>query len=313
MEILLTIIILLAALTSFLLLSGLLRLLLRNRLETGRRLSGLLQPEGVIEGRAKAKRNRALPGLPQRRLVKLENELYMAHLMLRADEFILGWVLLTLLLPGLMLFLGMETVAVLGMIIICAAGPIVAVKLIKRQRLNKLDGQLVDALAVMCGALRAGYSFQKSLDAIAEEMPEPIAREFARVSREIGLGMPMEQSFNRLAERTRNRDLEMALYAVLIQKQVGGNLVEVLENVSETIRQRLKIKGDIKVLTASGRVSGYIIGLLPVILLLVLMVTSPSYVEMFFVTRLGRNMLLAAAVLELVGFLAVKRIITVKM
>ena len=159
MEILLTIIILLAALTSFLLLSGLLRLLLRNRLETGRRLSGLLQPEGVIEGRAKAKRNRALPGLPQRRLVKLENELYMAHLMLRADEFILGWVLLTLLLPGLMLFLGMETVAVLGMII-----P-------EEQGASGLEEQLLDLIIRIRQQARAAKNWAMA-DAIRDGLKE---------------------------------------------------------------------------------------------------------------------------------------------
>jgi len=304
---------LLTALVSFMLLVPALRLLLRPRLETGRRLSQLSRPAEESPARLKAKRSRKLPGIPRQRLVKLESELYMANLMLRADEFIVAWVLVTVLIPGLMLFLGAELVAVAGMIVICASGPIVAVKLIKKQRLNKLDNQLVDALAVMCGALRAGFSFQKALETIAEEMPDPIAREFGRLSREINLGMPMELSFSRLTERTRNRDLEMVLYAVLIQRQVGGNLVEVLDNVAETVRQRLKIKGDIKVLTASGTISGYVIGLLPVVLLLVLMVINPGYMEMFFVTSLGRQMLLAALVLELIGFLAVKRIVAIKM
>jgi len=313
MDKLLLLIALLIALTSFMLSLPLLRLLLKPRLETGRRLSQLNRPAEESASPVKVKRSPRLPGIPRQRLVKLENELYMANLMLRADEFIAAWVAVTVLIPGLALFLGAEPVTVAAMIIICAAAPIVAVKLIKKQRLNKLDSQLVDALAVMCGALRAGFSFQKALETIAGEMPDPISREFGRLSREINLGMPMELSFSRLVERTRNRDLEMALYSVLVQRQVGGNLVEVLDNVADTVRQRMKIKGDIKVLTASGTISGYVIGLLPVILMLILMVINPGYMEMFFVTSLGRLMLLAAVVLELIGFLVVKRIVTIKM
>ncbi len=302
-----------AAIFLFGLFAALLKGLFRDKLAVSsrlRQLSAATQPEPLL--RKHTRRESRLPQIPRARLTKLEDELSCANVLLRAEEFIVLWLCCCILIPGLAYFLGAKLVVYGALLAVCAASPIVLVKLNKKKRMSKLDGQLSDALSIMCGALRAGFSFQKAMETIAVEMPEPISREFSRVARECQLGMPMETSFVRLNQRVGSRDLELICSAVLIQRQVGGNLAEVLDNVGETIRQRLKMKGDIKVMTASGTVSGYIIGLLPVFLLLVLSFLSPDYVEMFFTTRQGGLMLLVAGILELMGFLCVKKVVSIK-
>jgi tight adherence protein B len=178
--------------------------------------------------------------------------------------------------------------------------------------MKQFEKQLPDALTIMSNSLRAGFSFQTAVDNIANELPDPISREFRRVSREAHLGMPLEESLNRLVERTGNEDLELIVSAVAIQRQVGGNLAEVLDNISGAIRQRIKLRGEIKTLTASGTISGYIVGLLPVLLMLIMMVINPGHVEMFFKTRIGNILLIVAVVMETTGFIFVRKIINVK-
>ena len=301
--------------TAFFVFYILITLVFKDKASLQRRLKSINKTKNEIVTRKEKKvreRGKFL-SIPQKRLEKLEGELYAANIKLRAQEFITMWFVSTILLPVLVIFFGGSIIAACAILIILAFGPIAAVKLIKRKRLSQLDEQLVDALQIMCSALRAGFSFQKTLENIAEEMPDPISREFGRVAKECNLGMPMETSFNRLIQRTNSKDIEMICSAVLIQRQIGGNLSEILSNVSDTIRQRIKIKGDIKVLTASGVISGYIIGLLPVFILLLLMILNPEYMEFFFTESLGRIMLAAAVVLEIIGFLFVKKVVNIKL
>lgn len=301
-------------LTTFFLFYIIMRNVFKDSLDLSIRLKKLQvkENEGASLKKLRARKKGNFPTIPQKRLEKLEGELYAASIKLRAQEFITIWFTSAVLLPGLVVFFGGNLITAAALLIIAAAGPITAVKMIKRKHLAKLDGQLVDAIAIICSALKAGFGFQKALESVAQEMPDPISHEFGRVVRECSLGMPMEMSFSHLIERTNNKDLEMVCSAVLIQRQVGGNLSEVLVNVGDTIRQRIKIKGDIKVLTSTGRISGLIIGLLPVIMMLALMLLNPTYMEIFFTTRTGMMMLGAAAIMETIGFYIVNRIISIK-
>lgn len=302
------------ALTTFFLFYIIMRNVFKDSLDLSVRLKKLRENKNDSTSfkRLRKRKKGNFPAIPQKRLAKLEGELYAAGIKLRAQEFITLWFSSAVLLPGLVVFFGGNPIAALALLLIASVGPISMVKLVKRKRLAKLDGQLVDAISIICSALKAGFGFQKALESVAREMPDPISREFGRVVRECGLGMPMDVSFAHLIERTRNKDLEMICSAVLIQRQVGGNLAEVLQNVGETIRQRIKIKGEIKVLTAAGRVSGLIIGLLPVFLVLILMLLNPDYIETFFSTRLGMIMIAIACALEAVGFIVVNKIISIK-
>lgn len=248
-----------------------------------------------------------------RRLDKIADELYVAGIALRAEEFITIWVVTSAIIPAAALFLGAPTSLSIGMVIVGAAAPIGFVSIKRNRRLTVFGNQLSDAMTIICNALRAGLSFQTALKNVAEEMEEPISREFMRVYRETQLGMPLEQSLNRLVQRTKNQDLEMMCSAVIIQRQIGGNLALILENISGTINQRIQLRGEIKTMTASGTLSGYIVGALPILILVLLMFINPDYIDIFFTTDTGRIMLIVSAVLETIGFLIVRKIVNIKM
>ncbi len=248
-----------------------------------------------------------------RRLERLADELYVAGVALRAEEFIAIWIVTAAIIPAIALFLGAPLSVSIGLVIVGAALPIAFVTIKRNRRLAVFGKQLSDAMTVICSALRAGQSFQTALKSVADEMEDPIAREFLRVYRETQLGMPLETSLGRLVQRTGNQDLELMCSAVIIQRQIGGNLAVILENISETINDRIRMRGEIKTMTAAGTLSGYIIGALPILLLVLLMFINPSYIDMFFQTSAGRIMLIISAVLEITGFLIVRKIVHIKM
>jgi tight adherence protein B len=131
-------------------------------------------------------------------------------------------------------------------------------------------------------SLRAGYSVPQAMEAVAKEAPPPASIEFKRVVAEISIGVPMEISLDNMTSRIDSEDLDLVFTAVNIQREVGGNLAEILETISETIRQRVRIKGEIRTLTASGRATGTVIGLLPIGLAILLMVINPEYMSQLF-------------------------------
>ncbi len=152
----------------------------------------------------------------------------------------------------------------------------------KSGRLIKFESQLPDILGLWVNSLRAGFSTLQSLEAISREAPEPSAVEFRRVVREVQLGLPQEEALGHLMDRMPSEDLDLVITAVNIQREVGGNLAEILEIISHTIRERIKLKGEIRVLTSQGRITGYVIGGLPIILALFLMLVNPSYMSNLF-------------------------------
>jgi tight adherence protein B len=134
-------------------------------------------------------------------------------------------------------------------------------------------------LSLWVNALRSGYSVLQSMEAIAKESPEPTAAEFKRVVMEVQLGIPMQDSLDHLLGRMPSDDLDLVNTAVNIQREVGGNLAEILESIAHTIRDRIKLKGEIRVLTSQGRITGWIISMLPVVLTIFLYIVSPSYMS----------------------------------
>jgi len=145
------------------------------------------------------------------------------------------------------------------------------------QRLRAFEGQLPDTIALWVNALRSGYSVLQAMEAISREAPEPTATEFRRVVQEVQLGVSMESALAHLLNRMPSDDMDLVNTAVNIQREVGGNLAEILEAIAHTIRERIKLKGEIRVLTSQGRITGWLISLLPIILTLFLMVVSPGY------------------------------------
>jgi tight adherence protein B len=160
--------------------------------------------------------------------------------------------------------------------------PRIYVSIRKGQRLKAFDNQLSDILNLWVNSLRAGYSVPQAMGAVATEAPAPACDEFKRVVAEIQIGIPLEVALNNMLSRIESEDLDLVFTAVNIQREVGGNLAEILESISFTIRERIRIKGEIRTLTASGRATGTIIGLLPFGLMALLMVINPDYIGQLF-------------------------------
>ena len=153
------------------------------------------------------------------------------------------------------------------------------VRTMAKRRMQAFDGQLSDTLNLWVNALRSGYSVLQSMEAIATELPAPVSVEFERVVQEVRLGLSVEQALANMYRRVPSEDLDLVITAVNIQREVGGNRAEVLDTISFTIRERVRIKGEIRTLTAQGRVSGWIISLLPIALGFVLFLINPEYVS----------------------------------
>ena len=243
---------------------------------------------------------------------KLESELSKADILLRGEEYIGMTILITIAggMIGLIVFGGIAQALLLGFVGFMTPGFLVRRK--KRSRLNEINSQIGDALTVMTNSLRAGYSFQQALDLVGKEMGGPLAVEFRRTLREINLGNTTEQALLNLIQRVESDDLELMLTAVLIQRQIGGNLAEIFDKISNSIRNRIRLKGEIKTLTAQGRISGFIIGLLPVALFFILLLVSPDYIMVLLRQSAGRMILGLSIVSEIIGFLMIKKIVDVE-
>ena len=182
----------------------------------------------------------------------------------------------------------------------------------RRQRMKKFAGQLPDALELVARALRAGHPLNVGMNVVAEEMPAPVANEFARVVEEQGVGITTDDALRGMADRAPNIDLRFFVTAVLIQRQTGGDLAEILDKISYVIRERFKIYGQVQALTAEGRLSGIVLMALPLILFGVVYYINPRYVEMLFNERMGRMMLGGALVLQVIGALVIRKIVNIR-
>jgi len=243
---------------------------------------------------------------------RVEEKLAQADLPLRGEEFLFLNLLLALGAPFFIwLLLSNVSMMVLGGLFFLIS-PWLYLEQVRQKRLHSFNGQFADSLAVMTNSLRAGYSLLQAIEMVAREMPPPISDEFGRALREMQLGTTTEAALSNLSRRVGSEDLDLMLTALLIQRQIGGNLAEILDNIAETIRERVRIKGEIKTLTAQGRISGLIIGLLPVAILFVLFLISPSYVSVLFTEPLGLALLGGAACGEVLGVLIIHRIVDIR-
>ena len=206
-----------------------------------------------------------------------------------------------------------------GVLVIGYYIPIWYVHRRQNRRLQAFNDMLADTVTLIANSLRAGSSFLQSLEMVTREAQPPISTEFSRVVREVSIGLPLEQALNNLTGRVKSSDLDLMATAITIQYQVGGNLAEILDTIAETIRERVRIKGEIRTLTAQQRLSGYIVGFLPIGLLLFLMVAAPKFINpMFqippalFGVPLGVILLIFAGIMMGIGFLIIRRIVNIE-
>ncbi|MDD2533146.1 MAG: type II secretion system F family protein [Eubacteriales bacterium] len=287
----------------------LLSMMVRDRRLVERRLRELVREDLAHDRPVKIKRTQR-NRLPASQA--LANELITADIRMRPEEFLVIWILLTLVPASLLFLMNVHIITILGAALIGGGLPPYWIRNRKAKRLIKFEAQLSEAMVMVGNCLRSGLTFQQAMTNIANEMPDPIGREFSRVVREINLGGSVDSALNNLAERVKSMDLNLAVSAIQIQRQVGGNLLDLLENISETIKDRIKIKNEIRVMTASGRSSGMIIGTLPLGLAGVLMMINPDFIQSFFNTQIGIGMLITGAVMETIGFLMIKKVVSIK-
>ena len=241
----------------------------------------------------------------------LEHKLTQAALPMRSAEFMVICVGLGML-GSLVLFL--LTVNIILTLIGGMMGfgmPFMILHMKIGQRKQAFNDQLGDTMVLIANALRTGYSFMQAVDMVSREMPKPIGEEFARVLKELNLGVTTEDALNNMAKRVNSDDLDLVITAVLIQRQVGGNLAVVLDSIANTIRERIKIKGHIRTLTAQGKISGIIIGLLPIVIGGVIYLLNPEYIKVLFIHPMGKAMLVAGAVSQFIGMMIIRRIINI--
>jgi tight adherence protein B len=242
---------------------------------------------------------------------KLDAKLEAAGVSLRSGEFVVITVVAALVgaILGAAFFRTLIFAGVIGAL--AAAGPRIALKVALDRRADKLREQLPDVLTIMASSLRAGHSFLQSLDTVAKEIAQPARDEFARVVAEIRLGRPAEDALEALADRVGSADFKWAVLAVNIQREVGGNLAEILDTVSDTLRERAMMRRQIKVLTAEGRLSAWVLTLLPVGIALYMFSVNPDYIGLLFSDRLGWIMVGTAVVLMGLGILWMRKIVNI--
>ena len=240
------------------------------------------------------------------------NELILADIMMKPEEFSLIWIVLTFVPAGLAALFQLGLMPSATLAAIGAFVPIVYIKIKKDKRRKAFEAQLGDTLIMMCNGLRSGFSFNQVMENVANDMPPPIGIEFGRVCNEIRYGATMEEALNNMCDRVKSADLMLVVSAVLIQRTTGGNLSEILSTISNTIRERIKIKGEISSITAQGRMSGLIIGALPVGIAAILMVVNPDYMSTFFTTTAGNIMLIISVVMEVLGFFAIRKVVSIE-
>lgn len=244
----------------------------------------------------------------------ISRQLARADIKLRPAEYLVAIVASAVLVGALGWVLGGSILTGLAGGVLGAFFPHIYVKRAQAARLRQFDGQLGDMLNLVVNGLRAGFSTLQALEAVGRELPSPIADEFRRVVQEMQLGIPMEEALDHLLRRISSEDLDLVITAINVQREVGGNLAEILDVISFTIRERVRIKGEIAALTAQGRATAWVIAMLPLALVGMLFIFNRDYIMQFFnpETRMcGLPMIILAALMVISGFYATQKIVQI--
>ena len=182
----------------------------------------------------------------------------------------------------------------------------------RSRRVKAFNAALPDAIDLMARSLVAGHSIGSSIEMIAERSPEPLAFEFVQVYQQQRLGLHFRDALLQMGSRIPSRDLQFLITAILVQKETGGDLTEILARAAHVIRDRVRIEGEVRTHTAQGRLTGWILGLLPVIMLVLINIVSPGYSDILFRDPLGRELLYAGGVMILVGAAVIRKIVNIQ-
>jgi len=255
----------------------------------------------------------------------LARELARADLRLKPSEYLFIWLGSIVGVPVLLFILGFFLSALqspLALLIGMLIGFMLPRFWLNRRKngcLNAFNKQLPDTITLIANALRAGSSFLQAIELVVRESRPPISVEFSRVIREVNLGLPFEQALENMVRRVRSDDLELMATAISIQHQVGGNLAEILDSIAYTIRERIRIKGEIRTLTAQQRLSGYVVGFLPIGLAGFLFIAAPGFMDPMFANPpaiaglpAGVVILLFGGFMMFIGFMLIRKIVDIE-
>ena len=240
-----------------------------------------------------------------------------ARVNLRVGEYLLLRFCVGLLLFALPLFLARGEIA--GLLIgipLALLGymlPALWLTLRKHRRLRAIDRQLVEGLTQVANAIRAGFAMLQAFDAAAQRLPPPLSQEFGRLVADVRLGSSLEDALVAMGERIGSYDLDLVITAILIQRSTGGNLSEILDNVSATIRDRDRIRGEIRTLTASQRFAGTVLSVWPVVLAVIFFLLNPDLMSSLWTETAGIVALIIAGALQVLGFLTIRRIVNIEL
>ncbi|HET6669082.1 MAG TPA: type II secretion system F family protein [Pyrinomonadaceae bacterium] len=251
-------------------------------------------------------------------LLKIEITSRMKRMIDQADSQITVMKLVLFsLTAGVMAFLAVSMISVSYLLMIVAAViatvvPFAHIAMKRKKRLNRFLQLLPDALDLMSRGLSAGHAFTEALQMVATEMPEPIATEFRKTYDEQNLGLSLKLALENLAQRMPLLDLRMCITAILIQRETGGNLSELLEKVAHTIRERFRIMEDLKTLTLSSRWSAWLLCALPIFLAIYVSIMNPEYMQVLWRDPRGHKLIAVASIMQILGMLMVKKIMTIR-
>jgi tight adherence protein B len=227
-----------------------------------------------------------------------------------------GVLVVALLLAAVMaLLVGMIAQARWGLFVGGAIGfgiPFMVLKVKRGRRMRAFEEQFPEALDLIARALKAGHAFATGLKMVADEMPEPVGPEFRKTFDEQNFGLPMKDALDNLTFRVPLLDVRFFATAVLIQRETGGNLSEILENLAHVVRERFKILRQVRVYTAHGRFTGYVLLALPAVLGIALSFINPDHMNLLFKEKMGQMMLLGAIVMQTIGYLWIKQVIKIE-
>lgn len=241
----------------------------------------------------------------------IAERLAQASLKVTVGEYLILNVVSVVLMGALAFFVFRNILAISGV----AFGffvPRIIVGVLSRQRIKKFNNQLGDTINLLVNGIRTGYSTLQAMESVANDMPPPISEEFRRVTLEIGLGVALEDALNHMLVRVPSDDLDLMITAINLQSEVGGNLAEILDVISFTIRERVRIKGEIATLTAQGLITGYVIGGLPIALTIILYLLNREYMGRMFRMPCGWIMMGVAVLIITLGFISMMKIIRIE-
>lgn len=243
---------------------------------------------------------------------KLEHILNRAGVPLKPEEYILFKWIMAVLCGGILYLLSNQLLFLIIGFIVGFSFPSWWIRKKQKDRLMKFNDGLPDMITTIIGSLRVGFSFSQALKSVSDEADSPIKEEIEYVLKEMQYGSNVEDALQKLKERMPSEDLELMIQTILIQKQVGGNLATVLETIVQTIRDRNKIGRQILTLTAQGRLSGIVVGFLPVALGLIIFLIEPEYMKAFFTHPIGIMMISVGAISGIIGFILIRKVTTIE-